>query len=87
MIIPYIPKGNKEKALTLRIVLAFPPFLVFRTVLLINVLLFRGDFRFVLIFVYLLNFFFSEKYLQECWPIVKGSLKEHGIACELNLVS
>ena len=28
-----------------------------------------------------------EKYLQECWPIVKGALKEHGIACELNLVS
>lgn len=32
-------------------------------------------------------FFYSEKYLQECWPIVKGALKEHGIACELNLVS
>lgn len=30
---------------------------------------------------------FAEKYLQECWPIVKGALKEHGIACELNLVS
>lgn len=29
---------------------------------------------------------YREKYLQECWPIVKGSLKEHGIACELNLV-
>ncbi|KAK6149507.1 hypothetical protein DH2020_017032 [Rehmannia glutinosa] len=27
-----------------------------------------------------------EKYLQECWPIVKGALKEHGIAGELNLV-
>ncbi|KAH6820988.1 RNA-binding KH domain-containing protein [Perilla frutescens var. hirtella] len=27
-----------------------------------------------------------EKYLQECWPIVKGALKEQGIACELNLV-
>lgn len=27
-----------------------------------------------------------EKYLQECWPIVKGALKEHGVACELNLV-
>ncbi|XP_073303419.1 KRR1 small subunit processome component [Primulina huaijiensis] len=29
---------------------------------------------------------YREKYLQECWPIVKGSLKEHGIVCELNLV-
>ncbi|CAI9760328.1 unnamed protein product [Fraxinus pennsylvanica] len=29
---------------------------------------------------------YREKYLQECWPIVKGALKEHGIACELNLV-
>lgn len=29
---------------------------------------------------------YREKYLQECWSIVKGSLKEHGIACELNLV-
>ncbi|XP_028552533.1 KRR1 small subunit processome component isoform X2 [Dendrobium catenatum] len=29
---------------------------------------------------------FSEKYLQEAWPIVKRALKEHGIACELNLV-
>lgn len=29
---------------------------------------------------------YREKYLQECWSIVKGSLKELGIACELNLV-
>ncbi|GER33880.1 KRR1 small subunit processome component [Striga asiatica] len=29
---------------------------------------------------------YIEKYLQECWPIVKGALKEHGVACELNLV-
>lgn len=29
----------------------------------------------------------AEKYLQQCWPEVKGALKEHGIACELNLVS
>ncbi|KAL0389827.1 UNVERIFIED_CONTAM: KRR1 small subunit processome component [Sesamum calycinum] len=29
---------------------------------------------------------YREKYLQECWPIVKGALKEHGVACELNLV-
>ncbi|KAG8387359.1 hypothetical protein BUALT_Bualt02G0013200 [Buddleja alternifolia] len=29
---------------------------------------------------------YREKYLQDCWPIVKGALKEHGIACELNLV-
>ncbi|KAL8162126.1 hypothetical protein V2J09_013615 [Rumex salicifolius] len=29
---------------------------------------------------------YREKYLQEVWPIVKGALKEHGIACELNLV-
>ncbi|KAH6777128.1 RNA-binding KH domain-containing protein [Perilla frutescens var. frutescens] len=29
---------------------------------------------------------YREKYLQECWPIVKGALKEQGIACELNLV-
>ncbi|GAA0143272.1 RNA metabolism protein [Lithospermum erythrorhizon] len=29
---------------------------------------------------------YREKYLQECWPIVKGALKEHGITCELNLV-
>ncbi|XP_059288680.1 KRR1 small subunit processome component homolog [Lycium ferocissimum] len=29
---------------------------------------------------------YREKYLQECWPIVKGALKEHAIACELNLV-
>lgn len=29
---------------------------------------------------------YREKYLQEAWPIVKGSLKEHGISCELNLV-
>nr|GMD24198.1 KRR1 small subunit processome component [Ipomoea batatas] len=29
---------------------------------------------------------YIEKYLQQCWPEVKGALKEHGIACELNLV-
>ncbi|CAA0815507.1 RNA-binding KH domain-containing protein [Striga hermonthica] len=29
---------------------------------------------------------YREKYLQECWPVVKGALKEHGVACELNLV-
>ncbi|KAI3450893.1 hypothetical protein Pfo_007558 [Paulownia fortunei] len=29
---------------------------------------------------------YREKYLQDCWPIVKGALKEHGIVCELNLV-
>ncbi|KAL2455641.1 RNA-binding KH domain-containing protein [Forsythia ovata] len=29
---------------------------------------------------------YREKYLQECWPIVKGALKEHGIACDLNLI-
>ncbi|KAL3643156.1 ribosomal RNA assembly protein krr1 [Castilleja foliolosa] len=29
---------------------------------------------------------YREKYLQDCWPIVKGALKEHGIGCELNLV-
>ncbi|KAL3503730.1 hypothetical protein ACH5RR_038179 [Cinchona calisaya] len=29
---------------------------------------------------------YREKYLQECWPIVKGALKEYGVACELNLV-
>ncbi|KAL8461949.1 hypothetical protein ACS0TY_033148 [Phlomoides rotata] len=29
---------------------------------------------------------YREKYLQECWPIVKGALKEYGIAGELNLV-
>uniref|UniRef100_A0A0E0JN74 KRR1 small subunit processome component n=1 Tax=Oryza punctata TaxID=4537 RepID=A0A0E0JN74_ORYPU len=28
----------------------------------------------------------AEKYLQEAWPIVKGALKEFGVACELNLV-
>uniref|UniRef100_A0A0D9V4W2 KRR1 small subunit processome component n=1 Tax=Leersia perrieri TaxID=77586 RepID=A0A0D9V4W2_9ORYZ len=28
----------------------------------------------------------GEKYLQEAWPIVKGALKEFGVACELNLV-
>lgn len=31
--------------------------------------------------------FYAEKYLQEAWPVVKGALKEHGISCELNLVS
>ncbi|PHT59783.1 KRR1 small subunit processome component [Capsicum baccatum] len=30
---------------------------------------------------------YREKYLQECWPIVKGALKAHGITCELNLVA
>ncbi|XP_050223576.1 LOW QUALITY PROTEIN: KRR1 small subunit processome component [Mercurialis annua] len=29
---------------------------------------------------------YREKYLQEVWPMVKSSLKGHGIACELNLV-
>lgn len=29
---------------------------------------------------------YREKYLQEAWPIVKASLKEHGVSCELNLV-
>ncbi|KAI5651285.1 hypothetical protein M9H77_37290 [Catharanthus roseus] len=29
---------------------------------------------------------YREKYLQECWPDVKRALKEHGIACELNLI-
>ncbi|KAJ4851600.1 hypothetical protein Tsubulata_012432 [Turnera subulata] len=29
---------------------------------------------------------YREKYLQECWPMVKSALKELGIACELNLV-
>uniref|UniRef100_J3NF46 KRR1 small subunit processome component n=1 Tax=Oryza brachyantha TaxID=4533 RepID=J3NF46_ORYBR len=29
---------------------------------------------------------YREKYLQEAWPIVKGALKEFGVACELNLV-
>ncbi|XP_010250279.1 PREDICTED: KRR1 small subunit processome component [Nelumbo nucifera] len=29
---------------------------------------------------------YREKYLQEAWPIVKGALKEYGVACELNLV-
>ncbi|KAG8067637.1 hypothetical protein GUJ93_ZPchr0005g15866 [Zizania palustris] len=29
---------------------------------------------------------YREKYLQEAWPIVKASLKECGVACELNLV-
>ncbi|XP_073115443.1 KRR1 small subunit processome component isoform X3 [Elaeis guineensis] len=29
---------------------------------------------------------YREKYLQEVWPMVKSALKEHGIACELNLV-
>ncbi|KAH1211685.1 KRR1 small subunit processome component [Glycine max] len=29
---------------------------------------------------------YREKYLQEAWPMVKSSLKEFGVACELNLV-
>lgn len=29
---------------------------------------------------------YREKYLQEVWPIVTKTLKEHGIACKLNLV-
>ncbi|KAL5572540.1 hypothetical protein UlMin_022137 [Ulmus minor] len=29
---------------------------------------------------------YREKYLQDAWPKVKSALKEHGIACELNLV-
>ncbi|BBN00091.1 ribosomal RNA assembly protein [Marchantia polymorpha subsp. ruderalis] len=29
---------------------------------------------------------YREKYLQEVWPVVTSSLKEHGIKCELNLV-
>lgn len=28
----------------------------------------------------------AEKYLREVWPAVTKALKEHGIACELNLV-
>lgn len=30
--------------------------------------------------------FVAEKYLREVWPAVTKALKEHGIACELNLV-
>lgn len=33
------------------------------------------------------QYHFTEKYLQEAWPVVKGALKEYGVACELNLVS
>ncbi|KAJ1386413.1 Ribosomal RNA assembly KRR1 [Sesbania bispinosa] len=29
---------------------------------------------------------YREKYLQEAWPMVKSSLKQYGVACELNLV-
>lgn len=29
---------------------------------------------------------YREKYLQEAWPMIKSSLKQFGIACELNLV-
>ncbi|KAL3684521.1 hypothetical protein R1sor_002543 [Riccia sorocarpa] len=29
---------------------------------------------------------YREKYLQEVWPLVTSTLKEHGIKCELNLV-
>ena len=28
----------------------------------------------------------AEKYLREVWPSVTSALKEHGVACELNLV-
>ena len=28
----------------------------------------------------------AEKYLREVWPAITRALKEHGIACELNLV-
>lgn len=28
----------------------------------------------------------TEKYLQECWPLVTRALKEQGVACQLNLV-
>lgn len=28
----------------------------------------------------------AEQYLREVWPAVTRALKEHGIACELNLV-
>jgi hypothetical protein len=30
---------------------------------------------------------YREKYLRETWPVVTRALKEHGISCELNLVS
>ena len=29
----------------------------------------------------------KEKYLQDVWPTIKSALREHGITCELNLVS
>ncbi|KAL2652688.1 hypothetical protein R1flu_020816 [Riccia fluitans] len=29
---------------------------------------------------------YREKYLQEVWPLVTSTLKEHGVKCELNLV-
>lgn len=29
---------------------------------------------------------YREKYLQDVWPTIKSALREHGIACELNLV-
>lgn len=29
---------------------------------------------------------YREKYLQDAWPVVTRALKEHNIACELNLV-
>ncbi|OIW02777.1 hypothetical protein TanjilG_29553 [Lupinus angustifolius] len=29
---------------------------------------------------------YREKYLQQAWPLVKSSLKEFGVSCELNLV-
>jgi hypothetical protein len=28
----------------------------------------------------------AEAYLREVWPAVTSALKEHGVACELNLV-
>lgn len=34
----------------------------------------------------LIPFTAAEKYLREVWPLVTKALKEHGIACELNLV-
>jgi ribosomal RNA assembly protein len=29
---------------------------------------------------------YREKYLQKVWPLVKNSLKEHGISCQLDLI-
>ncbi|KAG6505011.1 hypothetical protein ZIOFF_037359 [Zingiber officinale] len=33
-----------------------------------------------------LQFFNTEKYMQEAWPMVKNALKEYRVSCELNLV-